>query len=224
MLEEALTELDSFKEASEGLELEYLKQIDELEVSISELSNENIKIAAGNDRLKFGFKGSKSTADSEANDIDVDELISLISNRLSPEAVLNVIEILIPSNVVILRTAYSSARESLKFKHEHRLIFLLYKLCTSYLREYLENDDNTAKNILGDAYSANESETVEKSGVLSKIREFEYNGEKINMFQHVGIGTARTKSETIRVHFYIDKEKSKVVIGYCGEHLEVKST
>ncbi|MEN4831958.1 hypothetical protein [Pantoea vagans] len=224
LLEEALTELESFKEAAEGLELEYLKQIDDLEVNISDLSNENIKLASDNDRLKFGLKDSKSLINSENNDIDIDGLISLISNRLSPEAVLNVIEKLIPSNVFILKTAYSSARESSKFKHGHRLIFLLYKLCTSYLKEYLENGDNTAKNILGDAYSANESETVEKSSVLSKMREFEYNGEKIKMFQHVGIGTARSKSETIRVHFYIDKEHSKVVIGYCGEHLDVKST
>lgn len=67
---------------------------------------------------------------------------------------------------------------SSKFKHNHRLIYLLYKLCTEYLLEYLENGDNKAKDILGDAYSANESETVERSATLSKMREFDYNGQK----------------------------------------------
>ena len=59
---------------------------------------------------------------------------------------------------------------------------------------------------------------------LSKMREFEYDGNKIKMFQHVGIGTARSKSETIRIHFFVDRKKRKIIIGYCGEHLDVKST
>ncbi|WP_124946352.1 hypothetical protein [Klebsiella pneumoniae] len=77
---------------------------------------------------------------------------------------------------------------------------------------------------MGDAYSANESETVERSATLSKMREFDYDGKKVKMFQHVRIGTARAKNETIRVHFLVDKDKRKIIIGYCGEHLDVKST
>lgn len=224
LLDEALLEFEEFKSASEELELDYLKRIDEIDGKHDAVVAEKNKIEAELERLKFEVRNFNRRATNDGDDIDVENIISLISNRLNPESVLRLLELLIPNNVEILKSAFISARESSKFKHNHRLIYLLYKLCTAYLIEYLENGDNTAKDILGDAYSANESETVERSATLSKMREFEYDGNKIKMFQHVGIGTARSKSETIRIHFFVDRKKRKIIIGYCGEHLDVKST
>ncbi|WP_152605903.1 hypothetical protein [Dickeya undicola] len=224
LFDEALHELDELKNSSEELELEYLRKIEELDGQCEELLVDKIKVESELERLRVDIKNIHSKVKTQDNEVDVEKLISIIGNKLSPESVLNILAILIPENVIILKSAYISAKASSKFKHSHRLIFLLYKLCTSYLSEYLENGDNTAKDILGDSYSANESETVERSATYYKLREFEYDGEKIKMFKHVGIGTARKKSETIRAHFHVDAEKRKIVIGYCGEHLDVKST
>lgn len=224
LLDEVLLEFEEFKAASEELELDYLKRIEELDAKHDAVVFEKNKIEVDLERLKYDIRKYHGKATDGDGDVDVEKIISLISNRLNPESVLSLLEILIPNNVEILKSAFSSARNSSKFKHNHRLIYLLYKLCTEYLLEYLENGDNKAKDILGDAYSANESETVERSATLSKMREFDYNGQKIKMFQHVGIGTARSKSETIRIHFWVDRSKRKIIIGYCGEHLDVKST
>ncbi|WP_323072287.1 hypothetical protein [Klebsiella variicola] len=224
LLDTALLEFEEFKSANQELELDYLKTIEELDGKYDALLTEKNKIETELNRLKFEAKNFHRQATTQNPDIDIDRLISLVGNKLTPESVLLLLEMLIPNNVEILKSAIRSAQDSVDFRHGPRLVFLLYKLCTSYLIEYLENGDNTAKEFLGDAYSANESETVERSATLSKMREFDYDGKKVKMFQHVRIGTARAKNETIRVHFLVDKDKRKIIIGYCGEHLDVKST
>lgn len=224
LLDEALKELDEMKASQEEKELFYLEQIEISENNANENHQRSIKLESEVERLKFDAITLNSNAKADNVDIDVDKLITLISNKLTPFSVLESLEILLPNNILILKSAYSSAKSSNKFKHGQKLMFLLYKLCTEYLSVYLERGDNEAKAILGGAYSANESESVERSKSLSELRTFEYNGDKIKMFKHVKIGVAHNKSETIRAHFYIDLENKKVVIGYCGEHLPVQST
>lgn len=224
LLEDSLVEIENIKTANEELELDYLKKLEDADVLIDELTTKVIKTESEVERVRFECKYINSPSKVEGHNLDIDLLMGLISNKLTPIATLELLEMLIPENVIILKSARKSAKESSKFKHSDRLVFLLYKLCTIFLSEYLENGDNKAKAILGDAYSANESETVEKSPIYSKMREFEYENESIKMFRHVGIGKARSKAETIRVHFHIDTDKKKIVIGYCGEHLDVQST
>lgn len=224
LLNEALKELDEMKASQDEKELLYLEQIEMAEGKLNDAYQENIKLETELERIKFDADVLNSNAQADNVDIDIDKLFPLISNKLTPHSVLTVLEMLLPNNVVILKSAYSSAKVSSKFKYGQKLVFLLYKLCTEYLSVYIERGDNEAKSILGGAYSANESESVERSKVLSELRVFEYNNEKIKMFKHVKIGVAHNKTETIRVHFHIDSEARKIVIGYCGEHLPVQST
>lgn len=224
LLNEALKELDEMKVSHDEKELFYLEQVELAENSLREELKRNVFLESEVDRLKFEKESLSSNAQTNNIDIDIDRLANLLSNRLTPVAVLSILEILLPKNVVILKSAYASAKKSSGFKLGQRLLFLLYKLSTEYLSVFLEKGDNEAKSILGAAYSANESDSVERSKSLSDLRTFEYEGNKIKMFKHVGIGVAHNKTETIRAHFYIDLENKKVVIGYCGEHLPVQST
>ncbi|MBP2850798.1 hypothetical protein [Dickeya oryzae] len=224
LLNEALKELDEMKLSYDEKELFYLEQVEIAENSLDEESKKNIYLESEISRLKFERNSLSSNAQTKNVDIDIDKLIPLVSNRLTPVSVLSILEILLPSNVVVLKSAYTSARNSSGFKHGQRLLFLLYKLSTEYLSAFLEGGDNEAKSILGAAYSANESESVERSKQLSEMRIFEYEGNKIKMFKHVRIGVAHNKADTIRAYFDIDLENKKVVIGYCGEHLPVQST
>ncbi|MFB1118872.1 hypothetical protein RF240_21595, partial [Dickeya dadantii] len=224
LLNEALKELDEMKLSYDEKELFYLGQVEIAENSLDEESKKNIYLESEIGRLKFERNSLGSNAQTKNVDIDIDKLIPLVSNRLTPASVLSILEILLPNNVVVLKSAYTSARNSSGFKHGQRLLFLLYKLSTEYLSAFLEGGDNEAKSILGAAYSANESESVERSKQLSEMRIFEYEGKKIKMFKHVRVGVAHNKADTIRAHFDIDLENKKVVIGYCGEHLPVQST
>lgn len=224
LLNEALKELDEMKASQEDKELLYLEQIETAENNTSEIYQKNIQLESEIERLKFDKGILNANAQTDNVDIDIDKLFTLISNKLTPHSVLNILEMLLPNNIVVLKSAYSSAKNSNKFKHGQKLMFLLYKLCTEYLSVYLDKGDNEAKSILGGAYSANESESVERSKSLSDLRVFDYNGEKIKMFKHVKIGVAFNKTDTIRAHFHIDPDARKVVVGYCGEHLSVQST
>jgi hypothetical protein len=52
-----------------------------------------------------------------------------------------------------------------------------------------------------------------------KQRTFSYNGDALVMEQHLGIGTAHNKNETIRIYFKI--VEGKAIVGHLGEHLPI---
>ena len=58
---------------------------------------------------------------------------------------------------------------------------------------------------------------------MRRSRTFAYEGEQIEMVRHLKIGIEANVAKTIRVHFYWDAKREKIVIGYCGEHLSVAS-
>ena len=72
-------------------------------------------------------------------------------------------------------------------------------------------------------YAAKESETVMANKTMRRQRTFEYDGEPIEMFRHLKIGTEENVAKTIRVHFHWDARRQKIVIAYCGEHFPVSS-
>ena len=82
--------------------------------------------------------------------------------------------------------------------------------------------DAQAKAMFGGAYSAKESETVMGNPELRSYREFEVNGEKTLMLQHLTIGVSNSASDTIRVYFKIID--GVIYIGYCGEHLPLRQS
>lgn len=97
---------------------------------------------------------------------------------------------------------------------------MLRKLVLKYLPKYLEGGDNKARHVFTNKqYAANESETVVNNAELAKSREFVYKGKAVHMWQHLKVGVSDCTERTIRVHFIVDKEEKKIVVGYCGEHL-----
>ncbi|HDW2906871.1 TPA: hypothetical protein RL773_004573, partial [Escherichia coli] len=112
LLDEVLLEFEEFKAASEELELDYLKRIEELDAKHDAVVFEKNKIEVDLERLKYDIRKYHGKATDGDVDVDVEKIISLISNRLNPESVLSLLEILIPNNVEILKSAFSSARNS----------------------------------------------------------------------------------------------------------------
>lgn len=87
-------------------------------------------------------------------------------------------------------------------------------MVTDYLDVYLSKGDAQARLLFGNRYAAQESDSVMKSA--KRMRDRTFSG--ITMTQHLKIGFST------RLYFTVDTQNRKVLIGYCGEHLNVAST
>ncbi|WP_411987131.1 hypothetical protein [Shewanella sp. YIC-542] len=229
LLNEAFEQIDSYDSTIEALKDEHQQIVDSFEIEKMELEEINESLSEkirSNSYTISELKRQLGSANSGGQALDA-ELIQILSEALShdpsPEQCLKLVEAIYPSRIVVLDSALASARDSISFGQGRKLIGLLFKLSTEYIDVLSQGGDSKAKEIFGKLYSANESETVEKSPELSKLRQFTYNGEDIYMFKHLRIGVADNITETIRVHFHWDSKKSTIVIGYCGPHLPIGS-
>ncbi len=141
-----------------------------------------------------------------------------------PEECLELIAALFPDNCEILESAYSSAREVENFRQGRRLLDMLRRLVTDFRDNMIKGGDSVARKMFtNNEYSATESETVISNPDYRRKRTFLYEGEQVEMFRHLKVGIDDNTTVTIRVHFFWDGQKQKVVVGYCGKHLPISS-
>jgi hypothetical protein len=55
-------------------------------------------------------------------------------------------------------------------------------------------------------------------GMFAANYEVNYDGSKIKLEEHIGFGTRTEPRHTIRVAFFFDDARRKVVVGYVGQH------
>ncbi|MNR16063.1 hypothetical protein D3C85_1326330 [compost metagenome] len=96
------------------------------------------------------------------------------------------------------------------------LMSALIKLSDLYFDAYRESGDSSAKQVFGNAYSANESEPTMNQERLRRMREFDILGRKKIVTQHLSI------NNYFRLYFTI--EGDKIIVPYLGKHLEVVTT
>lgn len=143
-------------------------------------------------------------------------------DSITPTDVLMFIESVSEGRVVVLDSAWKSAKEAASFQQTGRMLDVITTMVFPYYDSLMAgNPDSTARAILGNSYSANESETVSSHRRLRAQREFEYQGE-IHFFErHLKAGNG-AGLEGMRIHF--DIIDGKVVIAYTGPHLECSSS
>lgn len=142
----------------------------------------------------------------------------------TPEQCLEVTLQAFPNRCEILESAWKSAKEMPQFKNGRRLLDMLRRLMTQYFDAIKTDGDNSARKVFSaDEYSAMESETVMRTPNLRDKRVFVRNGDSIEMFRHLKMGKKDNVELTLRVHFAWLASESKIVIGYCGEHLPIAS-
>lgn len=66
--------------------------------------------------------------------------------------------------------------------------------------------------------SMTEGKSTKANTRLIQERTRFYNGEEVECLAHIGFGNK--PDNLLRIHFYVDNESEKIVIGHCGEHLE----
>lgn len=152
-------------------------------------------------------------------------LRAVFGSSPSPEQCLRALELVFGERVVVLPSAYESAKAASKFKQGEKLWGLLVKFGGEYY-ELLQSggSDSAATKLFGKCFAANESETTRKNSKAKRERTFEYLGEPIEMWRHLKIGTADSLTESIRMHFEWthDGREGRLIVGHCGRHLYLK--
>jgi len=208
---EQRSEIEALSSKIKTLESHY----DEAILSIDEKESE---IQSLKERLTSATKESSDRVIIEANESSA--IKSLIENSaVNPEQILQSLSLLYPNQLVVMESAYEAAKASANFKQTVKMFDLINTLVVDYLPAILNGKaDTEARKCFGTkAYAANESHTVSNSTKLMRHRQFTNKGEKIEMQQHLNIGTAHDSSQTMRIYFKIID--SKIYLGYAGRHL-----
>lgn len=143
-------------------------------------------------------------------------------DAMTPTDVLLFIESVSEGRVVVLDSAWKSAKEAAAFQQTGRMLDVITSMVFPYYESLMAgNPDATARSILGNSYSANESETVSSHRRLRAQREFDYQGETHFFERHLKAGNG-AGLEGMRIHF--DILDGKVVIAYTGPHLECSTS
>jgi hypothetical protein len=162
----------------------------------------------------------------QTGNLEMESLLSLAlrPDPPSPLECLDAIQSSYTGKCIVLQSAKDSAREMNLFSYGRRLLEMLIRLVTHYRIKLLEQGDNEARKVFGkNEYAAKESKTVMGNKTMRGQRIFEYEGEQIEMVRHLKIGADENITKTIRVHFYWDAGRKKIVIAYGGEHFLISS-
>ncbi|WP_018234253.1 hypothetical protein [Thioalkalivibrio thiocyanodenitrificans] len=219
-LEKALEEVSLGKRQ---LEVELAKARDREAEALKEAAQAKAEAFDLRQRVEAGEARLKQSLEGQERDPRWQDVRECLSGSPTPEQVLRAVEWLWGDRVRILDSAYESAAQVPGFEYGARMFGLLRTLVTDYVDSLRSGrPDAEAREWLGEAYRATESETIRKSKALAQKRHFFYKGKSRAMFAHLGIGVADNIERTLRVHFLWDAEDRMVVIGHAGKHLPLK--
>jgi uncharacterized membrane-anchored protein YhcB (DUF1043 family) len=209
-LDEKSAELKDFLElaneeiGAKNSELNSMK--DELSTSnemLEALSEQVRELEAANEAMKFALQEKKpAQTPALAGDSAVRDAVavSLGQGISSVEDMLRLVGGLYPERIVVLESAYKSAKASHTFRSPERALKLLLDLAGKYWEALSDGKgDGEARKVFGTSYAAREAEILSREAL--KRRTFKYGGSAVEMLKHLKIGVKDTVAETLRIHF-----------------------
>ena len=197
------------------------RQIKELQSDIIDRDDEIRRVQGEVEALKFALSRKTEVIEPPQNSIASmrEALLNAVTGTATLEQSLRVVSELCPDRVVVLDSAYASARDSKMFEYKKQALEMIVKLATEYWTTLSDGGgDAKAKAVFGKSYAARESEILSKEG--RQRRTFKFDSKSVEMLKHLKIGVADNKSKTLRIHFEWIAEKNIIVIGHCGGHLD----
>ena len=193
-------------------------ETNDLSIFSSELGSAREEIQ----RLKATIDSLSRREENDAPQLDRQKLLELLSSAVSKNPTLTsslaLIEELYKDRVVVLDSAYTSAKQSYDFKYGIDAFQMLTKLAGVYWRDVQICGDTEARKHFGAAYAARDKTTLSKEGRIR--RTFEYKSQPLFMEKHLKVGVAYNSSDTLRIHFEWLPDEKRIVIGHCGGHLD----
>lgn len=148
---------------------------------------------------------------------------ALRGRPMTLEGGLRALEALYPERLVVLPSAWSSARAATAFRRADKAFALMLVLAEDYWSAIQLGGDASARKCFSDAaFASRESESVEQRRAARELRTFDYHGAPLVMWKHLKIGVKDSVVETWRLHFEFDAVTKRIVIGHCGKHLDFK--
>lgn len=199
------------------------RQLTAKSTELDEKDRELRQEIARTDALKAQLqRAGNSAAGNSMSESDRKVIVSALDEDPSLEQTLAAVAVLFADRLVVLDTAYASARKAREFKFVAKARQMLIRLCTDYYDALLSGKgDREGTSIFGKSgFAARESETVENNKRARDLRSFTYNGETIEMMRHIKIGVKDSVAETFRAHFHWDTETKRIILGHCGKHLD----
>lgn len=218
--EEYIALLDSIEEDLKSKESEISQLKDQTQKQASCIH----ELKQINQKLDRSLKNTSQIPASSSQEADENihqrkTITGIIKGKLTVNESLQLIAKHFPDRIIVLPSAYSSAKDCGKFEFKGKLLERLWDLATAYW-ECLANGrgDIVAHKIFGkNGYATNDSENVTTQG--QKLRTFTHNGIKIDMLKHLKIGSKFSTHQTLRVYFEWLPDEKKIIIGHCGKHL-----
>jgi hypothetical protein len=178
--------------------------------------------------LKYVLAGIQSKPDVETEKTAAalaplrETVLAVLDGQPSLEQALRLSTALFSDRIVVLDTAFESAKDSDRggFNQGDKAVELLMKFCTDYWIALAEGrGDQEARATFGKhAFASKEAESLSNEG--KRRRTFYYLGRDIPMEKHLKHGIKDSVAETLRIHFEWFAEQKKLVIGHCGKHLD----
>jgi hypothetical protein len=158
-----------------------------------------------------------------APSLDAEEtasMVRMLQGSGTVEDALRAVASLYRDRVIVLDSAWRSARESEEFQKVDKASELLLQLAGPYWEALASGKpDAVARQVFGSAFASTESERVATNGGARKRRTFVFLGQALAMLPHLKIGRKDSVAETLRIHFEWVAEHQTIVIGHCGPHL-----
>jgi len=218
-------------------EVSYMEKL--VELGDTEIAN----IRRENEELAKKLYVANSTAEAMTNHANgASNIGRMKSNRPGPEVLdamdavmtgepnlvqaLTYLEWRYPERIRIHEKAWSSARKATDahFKYKEQAFGLLKSLATDYWEAMSKGGagDAEARKAFGAKYAGLESETTMGTKRAKDLRERTFDGKSYPMWRHLKIGVSETATEGWRCHFDIDPDTGTILVGHCGEHLDLR--
>ena len=205
-------EVDQLEKANKGLE----ERLDEWEGQIGQLNYEVDYYRTESEQLRK----ERSTAISAAE--------TAKDMRRLPGTVLEVLQLmeqLHANRIVVTEEAKKSAQRA-TLDDLHVAWACLHAVATELPRLAFEESSKDLPSLFrsqtGFELSLTEGKMTKKDSALLSLREITFDDRQWNMSPHVKYGTRSPKC--LRVHFALDDDAQRVIIGYCGDHMKTAGT
>lgn len=213
----------------------YVKEYEEVQEKCAALESANFELETKSDDLEFRVDSYLDRALAAEKQLAATEeaLHTLQGMNRLPASVVSTLETvcaLHPTRLAFTRRALESAGRASINSHPGempKVWSILWEMATT-LHSLAFTADGSGdiateyRNRTGYEIALTETKLTNKDNKLSSLRKDDYEGKTIDITPHVKYGNREPKC--LRVHFWLDNDHERIVIGHCGDHLDTSGS